>query len=378
MNKALISFSSSRTSIPHSPSPLTLASLFSLHRCLALTPRKPLSSLALANAQSSLVSPLVTTKNLVVLMALPQITGLALAVATNGLAYFAPNSSGWSFLTVGRLFPALGTGSSYLIARLWKSRDGTAFVDPALAHPRKSLAIAAGASFVDIATILLTLTFKPNLRMLVAAVYLILMIFYIYLAIFFTVAGAQVLRSQATISAPIRTMALYLLATAIATLATLVSFVMLATGAWARGGVGSVFVMTGLYYAGNVGMTMCNLFIFAPDGESVERYGAGTVVPISIGEIGEEAGGGEGLTMGGGTFLETQNKALAGDGMLRGRARGMQRVRDTRRAARNDRRTNALLNQRSEQMRCNFFHSRYIVTPCYTVSAHTCLWHSSE
>ena len=52
--------------------------------------------------------PALTTKNLVVILGAIQVFSLVLNTATNGLAYFDANSSGWSFLSVGRLCPAMG------------------------------------------------------------------------------------------------------------------------------------------------------------------------------------------------------------------------------------------------------------------------------
>lgn len=89
-------------------------------------------------------------------------------------------------------------------------------------------------------------------------------------------------------------MALYLLATAVTTLASLIAFVQLATGKWATSTT-SVFVMTGLYYFGNMGMTMCNLFIFADNVSVCEVYSSSEIVPMPVD----------------GTFLETENKRLA-------------------------------------------------------------------
>jgi len=238
--------------------------------------------------------PALTTKNLVVILGAIQVFSLVLNTATNGLAYFDAHSSGWSFLSVGRLCPAMGMCSSWLVARLWKSRTGHTFVDPCLNHPKASFTIAVGALLFDVITAVITLQHKNNLRPIVAMVYMMVMIGYMYLAAFFTYSGLKVLRSLSESDKPLKTMALYLLATAVTTLASLISFIQLATGTWAESTT-SVFVMTGLYYFGNMGMTMCNLFIFADNVSVCEVYSSTEIVPMPAD----------------GTFLETENKRLA-------------------------------------------------------------------
>ncbi|GMH82238.1 hypothetical protein TL16_g09191 [Triparma laevis f. inornata] len=238
--------------------------------------------------------PALTTKNLVVVLGAIQVFSLVMNTATNGLAYFDANSSGWSFLSVGRLCPVMGMCSSWLVARLWKSRTGHTFVDPCLNHPKASFVIPVGAFFIDVITMIVTLQHKNNLRPMVALIYMIVMFGYIYLAVFFAYSGLKVLRSLSESDKPLKTMALYLLATAVTTLASLIAFVQLATGKWATSTT-SVFVMTGLYYFGNMGMTMCNLFIFADNVSVCEVYGSSEIVPMPVD----------------GTFLETENKRLA-------------------------------------------------------------------
>ena len=266
---------------------LTVA--FILHRCY---------SLGLRRSSSTGLPLLSSTKNLVVLMALPVAVAITTMVAFNGIGFLGPGSYGWVFYAASTILPFSNLSSSLLVGRFWRSRElGAAGVpdrDPAKTQPVRTLLIVFVGLSADVLFTSFSISSDQNNRPLMQTISIVLMLGYILTAGYFFFSGIKVLRSLSAANKPPKVMAIYLIMVAGFTLMIILSFLLIGSNMYLTS-VEAFFTSSVLTYLGNFGATICHLFVFTAnkDGDST-------------GDSGDTCGaGGEDET-----FLETANREL--------------------------------------------------------------------
>ena len=257
---------------------------FIVHRCLSLGLHvHPTSKLL------GLPLPLLTsTKNLIVLMAIPSAASIMIQASVNGWAVMEEGSKSWVYFTTGFHFPNLNLASSLLVARLWRVRQGRRVrqgtlvdsddannpndanlhhEDPAFTEPVKTLLIVFVALTADILFVAANVFFKEEPTAILTAVFVPLTVGCTFVSVFFLHAGIQSLRTLRTLSvsggAPVhmKMMSVYLLMVAVSMLMVISSFAMVGTGAWSSS-VGAYFLNNALYSFGNYSSTLLHMLVF--------------------------------------------------------------------------------------------------------------------
>ena len=189
--------------------------------------------------------PLLTTKNLIVLMALPVAFAIMTMVSLNGMTSLDEGSRGCVYYTVALMFPFLNVSSSIIVARFWSSRrahltanesgafSGELAKDPAKTHPVTTLLIVFGGVAGDIllSTFLIFSESSHSRRLIAGQIFGSLMaISYILTTAYFFYSGIIVLRSLSSSNKPLKAMASYMLMVAGFTALIIASFVIVGTG----------------------------------------------------------------------------------------------------------------------------------------------------
>ena len=219
-----------------------------------------------------------STKNLLVLLALPVAGAIMTMVSLNGMSFHDQGSQAAVFFGTGLLFPGLNVSSSFVVARFWSSRiahlaasksgapsesgatseSGASSVsdsapsdrafasDPAKTQPVRTLLIVFVGLASDVCFSISTIFFGlPQTRPVIVIVSVLLAICYILITAYFFRSGIQVLRSLSSFNKPLKNMASYLLLVAGFTLMIIVSFVM--TGFQEQGSIQWYFILSFFY-----------------------------------------------------------------------------------------------------------------------------------
>ena len=265
---------------------------FIIHRCYSLGLNlDPTTNLPLLSS----------TKNLVVLMALPVAAAIMMMISRNGLIFLDENSTGSVFYTASSMLPCLNLSSTVLVGRFWNmhksprplpdgisiSSSGVASDDPAKTHPVKTLLIVfvgfSGDLFLGIYSVFAPHDPRPATQI----IYVLITICNIVATAYFFYSGVQVLRALSTSDQRLtKTMAYYLLTVAVFTLMINVCALTVATEYYLRSADG-FFVNISIFLGGNYGATLCHLFVFTAKKDSGDA------------NADDE------------TFLETENRRLA-------------------------------------------------------------------
>ena len=232
---------------------LTFASIIS--RCKHLGVRFSPSPLL-----SNLPLPILTsTKNIIVILALPVAAVIAIMISLNGASYFDENSKGWIFFSASTMLPSLNLSSSILVARFWSSRrvalagaaaqdqsaDQSA-QDPAKTQPVRTLLIVFAGLAADVFVPCFRIFSTRDSHFVLSSIYLLNGLGYLLTTAYFFYSGVRVLRSLSSSNKPLKSMTSYLLAVAVFTLMIMASFTMIGNQSF-RLSVEAMFVNSFLY-----------------------------------------------------------------------------------------------------------------------------------
>jgi len=260
-------------------------------------------NLGIRRSSSSGLPLLTSTRNLVVLMALPVAVSILTMVSLNGLTHLGEGSTLWVTFSAGLMWPCLNVSSSVVVARFWSSRrahlaanqsgtpGGRFSEDPAKTQPITTLLIVFIGLSADIflSTLIVFSSESYLINRLVLRTFAgLLAIGGILTTAYFFRSGIQVLRSLSSSNKPLKTMAVYMLMVAGFTLMIIVSFVMVGSGVYLASVEGH-FLFLSISFGGNYGTSLCHLFIFTAE-KTCEKSG-------DDGDDDE-------------TFLETENREL--------------------------------------------------------------------
>ena len=189
-----------------------------LHRCYNLGLRR----------SSSTGLPLFTsTRNLVVIMALPVAVAIMTMISVNGIWVLEPGSQGWVMFSAGIMLPCLNLSSSILIGRFWHSRKhgATSVVadDLAKTQPVRTLLTVFVGLAADVFFTAYAIFSDSGVRP-ISIVSILLALGYIFTTAYFFYSGIQVLRSLSSSNKPLKAMAIYLIMVAGFTLMIIASF----------------------------------------------------------------------------------------------------------------------------------------------------------
>jgi len=208
-----------------------------LHRCYCLGLRR----------SSSSGLPLLTSRNLVVIMAIPVAVAIITMVSFNGLACFDEESKGSIFFIAGTMLPFSNLSSSFLVARFWVSRNtGTTSVvadDPARTQPVMTLLVIVVGIICDITAAAVSIFLG---RQKLASVGFFIALGYLLSSFYFFNSGIQHLRSLSTSSKPLKAMAFYLILVGAFTFMIILSTVSVGAGMF-KESVGAYFA-TSLFF----------------------------------------------------------------------------------------------------------------------------------
>ena len=238
-----------------------------------------------------------STKNIVVLLALPFAAAIMCSVSLNGMAVFDHSSRMWVYYSAGVLLPCSKLASSVLVVRFWNSRKaastrddsgvpGAAVEDPAKAQPVRTVLIVVVGLVADVlfsTSAAFSNKFNP---VIITSIVSLLALGNIYTMAYFFFSAIPMLRSLSPSTEPLRKMAVYLLLMAVFTLMIISAFAMVGSTAVFQSSEAffATFLLTSI---GNYGATLCHLFIFTSKKNS-------------------DTGGSEDET-----FLERENRLLA-------------------------------------------------------------------
>ena len=243
-----------------------------------------------------------STKNLVLLMALPTMASIVIMVSHNGVLMLGEGSRPWVVVTAGFMFPCLNLASSCLVARFWMARsdDSVASVDyedPAETRPVSTAFVVFVGLTADIFHMSASLSTSVDLVKLLPFVFLPLAVGYVFVTAYFFRAGVRILKSLSSDDKPHKTMAFYMIMEGTFSLMIISSFALIGSKAFITS-VEAFFLNASTLLLGNYGTTLCHLLIFS--GKKKHR---------TIEE--EDVSGGGGGGGGDETFLEANNRELA-------------------------------------------------------------------
>ena len=198
-------------------------------------------NLGLRRSPSTGLPLLTSTKNYVVLAALPVAAAIVATVSLNGLAFLDEGSKLATFLAFGLMLPFSNLASSVLIARFWNSRqEENAAEDPAKAQPVKTLLIVAAGLTGDIVFSSSVIFSARYQRFFFSTIVLLLALGYTLTTVYFFFSGLRILRSLSSDNKSVRSLTVYLLLVAVFTLMIMASYMMVSKDSLRGGGGGSV------------------------------------------------------------------------------------------------------------------------------------------